>query len=68
MLMAVGYRADRSIDRNVVKKFGVETKILSPHKVRHSTITAALDRTNGGLSSIGTKNRVKDSELLETRS
>ena len=29
-----------------MKKFGVETKVLSPSKVRHSPITAALDRTN----------------------
>jgi integrase/recombinase XerC len=42
----------RSIDRNVVKKFGVETKVLSPHKVRHSTITAALDRTNGDVRKV----------------
>jgi integrase/recombinase XerC len=42
----------RSIDRNVVKEFGVETKVLSPHKVRHSTITAALDRTNGDVRKV----------------
>jgi integrase/recombinase XerC len=42
----------RSIDRNVVKKFGVEEKVLSPHKVRHSTITAALDRTNGDVRKV----------------
>ena len=42
----------RSIDRNVVKKFGIEVKVLSPHKVRHSTITAALDRTNGDVRKV----------------
>jgi integrase/recombinase XerC len=42
----------RSIDRNVVKKFGVKTKVLSPHKVRHSTITAALDRTGGDVRKV----------------
>jgi integrase/recombinase XerC len=42
----------RSIDRNVVKKFGVETKVLSPHKVRHSTITAALGLTNGDVRKV----------------
>jgi integrase/recombinase XerC len=36
----------------VVKKFGVETKVLSPHKVCHSKITAALDRTNGDVRKV----------------
>jgi integrase/recombinase XerC len=42
----------RSIDRNVVKRLGVESKVLSPHKVRHSTITAALEQTNGDVRKV----------------
>jgi integrase/recombinase XerC len=42
----------RSIDRNVVKRLGVEVKVLSPHKVRHSTITAALEQTNGDVRKV----------------
>jgi site-specific recombinase XerC len=42
----------RSIDRNVVKCLGVESKVLSPHKVRHSTITAALEQTNGDVRKV----------------
>jgi integrase/recombinase XerC len=42
----------RSIDRNVVKKFEVEAKVLSPHKVRHSMITAALESTQGDVRKV----------------
>jgi integrase/recombinase XerC len=54
----------RSIDRNVVKKFGVETKVLSPHKVRHSTITAALDRTNGDVRKVQKFSRHRSIDTL----
>jgi integrase/recombinase XerC len=58
LFIALDYRSygrplsGRSIDRNVVKKFEVEAKVLSPHKVRHSTITAALESTQGDVRKV----------------
>jgi integrase/recombinase XerC len=54
----------RSIDRNVVKCLEVESKVLSPHKVRHSTITAALDRTNGDVRRVQKFSRHKKIDTL----
>lgn len=48
----------RSIDRilkRTAEKASATTKILSPHKIRHSSITAALDATNGDVLTAGHK-------------
>jgi integrase/recombinase XerC len=54
----------RSIDRNVVKEFGIETKKMSPHKVRHSTITAALDSTDGNVRKVQKFSRHRTIDVL----
>jgi integrase/recombinase XerC len=54
----------RSIDRNVVKKLDISTKVMSPHKVRHSAITAALVRTNGNIPNVQKFSRHSKPETL----
>ena len=56
----------RSIDR-VVKKYSSEVesgKLLSPHKVRHSSITAVLDASNGNVRLAQKLSRHKNLDIL----
>jgi integrase/recombinase XerC len=54
----------RSIDRNVVKELAIDTKVMSPHKVRHSSITAALDRTDGNVRKVQKFSRHRTIDVL----
>ena len=56
----------RSIDRLVKKYSGevVEGKLLSPHKVRHSSITAVLDASNGNVRLAQKLSRHKNLDVL----
>ena len=49
--------------RQTAKKAGVE-KILSPHRIRHSGITAALDATNGDVRKVQKFSRHADLNTL----
>jgi integrase/recombinase XerC len=57
----------RSIDR-ILKRTAVQaqatTKILSPHRIRHSSITAALDATNGDVRRVRKLSRHKKVETV----
>ncbi|MGB3189387.1 hypothetical protein [Lyngbya sp. PCC 8106] len=41
---------------------------MSPHQVRHSSITAALDQTNGNVREVQKLNRHADINVLLTSS
>ena len=57
----------RSIDRilkRTAQKAQATTKILSPHRIRHSSITAALDATNGDVRRVRKLSRHKKVETV----
>ena len=57
----------RSIDRilkRTVKKAQATTKVLSPHRIRHSSITAVLDATNGDVRRVRKFSRHKKVETV----
>lgn len=57
----------RSIDRilkRTAEKAQATTKILSPHKIRHSSITAVLDATNGDVRRVRKFSRHKKVETV----
>jgi integrase/recombinase XerC len=57
----------RSIDR-ILKRTAIQaqatTKVLSPHRIRHSSITAALDATNGDVRRVRKLSRHKKVETV----
>ena len=57
----------RSIDRilkRTAQKAQATTKVLSPHRIRHSSITAALDATNGDVRRVRKLSRHKKVETV----
>ena len=50
--------------RDIFKKAGI-SKLMSPHRVRHSAITAALDITNGNIRSVQRFSRHSKLETLQ---
>ena len=55
--------AIRRIVRNCARDAGIE-KPMSPHKIRHSAITIALDKTNGDVRSVRKLSRHKKIDTL----
>ena len=58
--------SERSIDRLLKKaaKKAKVTKVLSPHRIRHSSITAALDASNGDIRRVQKLSRHKNVATL----
>lgn len=58
------YFNQEKLPNGEVVQVGVTTKIMSPHRIRHSAITAALDASKGNVRDVQKFSRHKNIETL----